>query len=198
MFTGLITDIGEVVSIDGTATELIQIQIRSNGFKSFTIGESIACDGVCLTVTRFDGSIFQVDAAPETLRRTVIGHWKAGRKVNLEKALAAGDRLGGHLVQGHVDGVTRIVERRMDGGTVWFSFELPKELLGMVVEKGSICIDGISLTVSAVYSNQFSVMLIPETVLKTTLGTRILGDQVNLEVDIIGKYVANMFKLRFP
>jgi riboflavin synthase len=198
MFTGLITDVGTVVSVVGSETQLMNIEIEAAHFNEFELGESIACDGVCLTVAAFKQFQFAVQAAPETLRKTALSAWKPGRRVNLEKALRAGDRLGGHLVQGHVDAPAALLERRFDGQTLWLTFELPVSLQGLVVEKGSICIDGISLTVTHVTSHSFSVMLIPQTVSHTTLGTRAPPDLVNLEVDMIGKYVASMMKLRFP
>jgi riboflavin synthase len=133
-----------------------------------------------------------VQAAPETLRRTTLGDWKPGTQVNLERALRMGDRLGGHWVQGHVDGAGSVLETRPEGGSWVMTFTLPPELSVFFVEKGSVCIDGVSLTLTTVRADSFGVMLIPETQQRTSLGRKQVGQRVNLEADIIGKYVARM------
>lgn len=190
MFTGLVTDLGTIERVThGSVTDL---WIGSSYPGDFELGESIACDGVCLTVVEFEGKRFKVQAAPETLRRTTLGSWAPGTRVNLERALRMGDRLGGHWVQGHVDGVGTVLEARPEGGSWWMSFSLPAELAAFFVEKGSVCIDGVSLTLTAVGADRFSVMLIPETQQRTSLGRKQVGHKVNLEADIIGKYVARM------
>ncbi len=190
MFTGLVTDLGTVARIThGPVTDL---WIDSAYPGDFQLGESIACDGVCLTVTEFNGQSFKVQAAPETLRRTTLGEWIQGTRINLERALRMGDRLGGHWVQGHVDGVGTVVETRAEGGSWVMVFSLPAELAPFFVEKGSVCIDGVSLTLTSVSPQNFGVMLIPETQQRTSLGKKPAGGRVNLEADIIGKYVARM------
>lgn len=189
MFTGLVTDLGTVERVTpGPVTDLW----ISSSFGDFVMGESIACDGVCLTVVGWKGGSFKVQAAPETLERSTLGSWVAGTRVNLERALRLGDRLGGHWVQGHVDAVGTLRDVRPEGGTLVLRFSLPPSIAAFFVEKGSVCIDGVSLTVTAVGADSFSVMLIPETQQKTSLGRKRPGDPVNLEADIIGKYVARM------
>ncbi len=195
MFTGLIQSLGTIERVSvGIVTDLWV----SSTFdpKDFVLGESISCDGVCLTVVEFEAGRFRVQAAPETLRRSTVGRWAPGTQVNLEKALRAGERLGGHLVQGHVDGVATVLETRPDGGSWVMTFSLPADLAAFFVDKGSVCIDGVSLTVTTVVSDRFSVMLIPETLQRTSLGAKQAGAKVNLEADIIGKYVARMVGLR--
>jgi riboflavin synthase len=189
MFTGLVTDLGTVERLNaGPVTDLW----IGSSFADFQLGESIACDGVCLTVVEFRGHSFKVQAAPETLRRSTLGKWTVGTRVNLERALRMGDRLGGHWVQGHVDGVAVVLETRPEGGSWVMGFSLPPELAPFFVEKGSVCIDGVSLTLTTVSADRFHVMLIPETQQRTSLGKKKPGESVNLEADIIGKYVARM------
>lgn len=190
MFTGLITDLGTIERL--TPGPVTDVWVASGFPGDFELGESIACDGVCLTVVEFKGRSFKVQVAPETLRRSTAAHWKVGTKLNLERALRMGDRLGGHWVQGHVDAVGTIRSLGADGGTVALRVSLPSAIAPFFVEKGSVCIDGISLTVTAVDADSFSVMLIPETQQRTSLATKRAGDSVNLEADIIGKYVARM------
>ena len=190
MFTGLVTDLGTVARI--TPGPVTDLWIDSAYPGDFQLGESIACDGVCLTVTEFKGQSFKVQAAPETLRRTTLGEWSQGTRINLERALRMGDRLGGHWVQGHVDGVGTVLETRPEGGSWVMAFSLPAALSPFFVEKGSVCIDGVSLTLTTVSPQKFSVMLIPETQQRTSLGKKQAGRRVNLEADIIGKYVARM------
>ena len=190
MFTGLVTDLGTVERL--TAGPVTDLWIASSYPGDFQLGESIACDGVCLTVVEFRGQSFKVQAAPETLRRTTLGEWSPGTRVNLERALRMGDRLGGHWVQGHVDGVGTALETRPEGGSWVMRFALPAELSPFFVEKGSVCIDGVSLTLTTVTADSFGVMLIPETQQRTSLGKKQPGQRVNLEADIIGKYVARM------
>lgn len=159
-------------------------------------GESIACSGVCLTVVEWRDRSFRVQAAPETLARSTVGGWKTGARVNLEKALKVGDRLGGHWVQGHVDGLTRLLERSQDGGSYRLRCSLPPALAPFFVEKGSVCLDGVSLTLTHVDAASFGVMLIPETWEKTALAQVALGDSMNVEADIVGKFVAKMIGQR--
>ncbi|XXF80511.1 riboflavin synthase [Myxococcaceae bacterium GXIMD 01537] len=195
MFTGLIQDVGVVERVaPGAMTDL---WIRTAlGAGAFTLGESIAVNGACLTVVERGGDTFKVQAAPETLRRTALGELRPGSRVNLERALALGDRLGGHLVAGHVDAVSEVLETYPEGGSWVMAFRLPEELAPYFIDKGSVAVDGISLTVNQVLSDRFTVQLIPETQQRTTLKDRGPGARVNLEADMIGKYVARLFSLR--
>ncbi len=191
MFTGLIESIGTVARIvPGSVTQLwIDAPTVATDFVK---GESIACDGVCLTAVQLQGSAFLVEAAPETLRRSTVGNWTVGTALNLEKALKVGARLGGHWVQGHVDAVVTL-EAAFDEGGAWvMRLSLPPALSPFFVEKGSVCLDGVSLTLTAATANGFSVMLIPETAARTTLRRKPIGAQLNVEADILGKYVAKM------
>lgn len=194
MFTGLVTDVGLIERVQpGAVTD---VWVASHFPADLVKGESIACDGVCLTVVDFVGSTFRVQAAPETLARTTLSRWQPRTRVNLERALKMGDRLGGHWVQGHVDGVGTVEGSRPEGGSLVLTVSLPAALEPFFVEKGSVCIDGVSLTLTAVEPGRFSVMLIPETQARTTLGARRPGERVNLEADVIGKYVARIMGLR--
>ncbi len=194
MFTGLIEDVGTVRRADarqlpeGEARDLVIVP-EAIAASELALGDSIALDGCCLTVTALDERSFTVQAGPETLRRTTLGGFAPGTRVNLERALLPTTRLGGHIVAGHVDGTGEIVERVVDGPWLSVSFRAPPEVLRYVVEKGSIAVDGISLTVNRVDGYAFAVALIPHTIEKTTLGAKGPGARVNLEVDIVGKYV---------
>ena len=193
MFTGLVQQLGSVERV--TPGPMTDVWVQST-FAELVLGESIACDGCCLTVVEAKGGTFQVQASPETLRRTTLAEWKAGTKVNLERALRVGDRLGGHWVQGHVDAVARIISAREEGGSRVVTFELPAALAPFFIEKGSVTVDGISLTVNEVGAGSFSVALIPETLARTTLGGKGPGARVNLEADLVGKYVARQQHLK--
>ncbi|MFZ5468977.1 MAG: riboflavin synthase [Myxococcota bacterium] len=195
MFTGLIQDVGQVDRV--TAGPVTDLWLKTSlPVTDFAVGESIACDGVCLTVVEKSAQTFKVQAAPETLGRSTLGTWRPGTRVNLERALRVGDRLGGHLVLGHVDAVARLLERRTEGGSLVLAFSLPKELAAFFIEKGSVTIDGVSLTVTSLAADRFGVMLIPETQERTTLAAKQVGDEVNLEADVIGKYVAHLYGLK--
>jgi riboflavin synthase len=194
MFTGLIQDVGIVERV--TAGGLTDLWIRTSlGAGEFEHGESIAVDGVCLTVVEQARDRFRVQAAPETLRRSTLGELTASSRVNLERALRLSDRLGGHLVQGHVDAVTSVLDWRSEGDSRVLSFVLPEALRPFLVEKGSVALDGISLTVMDLTADRFRVMLIPETQHRTTLGQKAVGARVNVEADLIGKYVARLYAL---
>jgi riboflavin synthase len=160
------------------------------------LGESVAVNGSCLTVTGRSGRRFTVEASPETLRRTTLGGLKRGARVNLERALRVGDRFGGHVVQGHVDGVGRLLDIRPDGEWVLYRFEAPRLLADYLVEKGSIAVDGVSLTVFDCQDSRFTVALIPHTLAATTLGERWPGDAVNLEADVLLKHVVTLLRRR--
>ncbi len=194
MFTGIITDVGEVIGREGG-----RFAIRS-GFDAdgIDIGASIACDGCCLTVVtvRPDGvgSAFTVDVSNETLSKTTLGSWVPGRRINLERALRAGDELGGHIVSGHVDGVARILDVRTDGESRRLLFELPAPLARFVAPKGSVALDGTSLTVNEVQGARFGVNLIPLTLTQTTWGRKKPGDEINVEIDLFARYVARLME----
>ena len=188
MFTGLVREVGEVKTFDGGRLTIRAPQTSA----AAQLGDSIAIDGVCLTVVAVDGDTFSFDAVPETLSRTSLGTLDHGSRVNLEPALRAGDALGGHYVQGHVDGVgtVRSVEPEGDGKRIWF--DLPEPLLRYAVEKGSVAIQGTSLTVAAVDDAGLAVALIPHTLQETTLGSLEPGATVNVESDVLAKYVEKL------
>lgn len=188
MFTGIIEELGTIERVGAG-----QIAVRARTVLEGTrLGDSIAVNGVCLTVTHLTGAGFTADVMPETLRRSNLGQLRPGSRVNLERAMAADGRFGGHIVSGHIDGMGQILALRDEGNAVWVTIAAPPELLRGIVEKGSIAIDGISLTVAAVTDRDFSVSIIPHTGGQTTLLHRRPGEQVNLETDIIGKYVSRL------
>ena len=192
MFTGIVEELGEIVAIDHGAESAV-IRVRGPLVTSDARhGASIAVNGVCLTVVEHDGETFSVDVMAETLNRSSLGSLGAGARVNLERAMAASARLDGHIVQGHVDGTAQILARVPGDRWEVVQLTLPPELSRYVVEKGSITVDGISLTVSAITEDTFSVSLIPTTLALTTLGHKDVGDLVNLEVDVIAKYVERL------
>ena len=192
MFTGIVEELGEIVAIErGTDSAVLTVRgplVTSDA----TAGASIAVNGVCLTVVEHDGQTFSVDVMAETLNRSSLGSLRAGSEVNLERAMAASARFGGHIVQGHVDGTAHILARLPGENWEVVQLTLPPEVSRYVVEKGSITVDGISLTVSAITDDTFSVSLIPTTLDLTTLGHKAVGDPVNLEVDVIAKYVERL------
>lgn len=192
MFTGIITDQGRVRSISKPGDTLIEIDTAYDVAR-IAIGASIACSGPCLTVIRrgvTDGQgWFAVEASAETLSLTTIGDWKVGTVINLERALRVGDELGGHIVSGHVDGVGTVRSIRPEGQSWRFSFEAPPELMRYIAHKGSICIEGVSLTVNEVEANTFGVNIIPHTFAETTFGKMTQGQRINLEVDSLARYV---------
>jgi riboflavin synthase len=196
MFTGLIESQGRIERVAprvGAARLTIATDLPRGALRS---GESIAVDGVCLTVARRSGRAFEADAVAETLQRTTLGDLRPGDAVHLERSLAVGDRLGGHLVQGHVDAVAKVVSLKRRGGDVRLEIALPKELKGLVARKGSIALQGVSLTVSALTSRSFEVALIPETLARTGLGGLRAGDRVNLEADLIARYLEGLMRAR--
>lgn len=194
MFTGIIEEIGKISNIKrGARSAILSIQ-ASKVLEDAHLGDSIAVNGVCLTVTTLNGDVFTADIMNETLSRSSLGSLRAGSPVNLERAMAAGGRFGGHIVSGHIDGTGRIASVTRDDNAVWFRIMADKKLLRYIVEKGSIAIDDISLTVAKTDSESFSVSIIPHTIGQTILGTRKVGDTVNLENDIIGKYVEKLMQ----
>lgn len=196
MFTGLIEDVGTIAEIAPVPGGGARLTVRTRLPRTdLGEGDSIAVDGACLTVVKADGSAFFADVSGETLRRTTLGERKPGDAVNLERPVALGERLGGHLVLGHVDGVGRIRARELAGEAIQTSVELPRELLPLVVEKGSIALDGISLTVNGfVGSDAITLTIIPETLRATTWGAKREGDRVNVEADILAKHVARLLE----
>ncbi|MFO7983523.1 MAG: riboflavin synthase [Desulfuromonadales bacterium] len=189
MFTGLIEDIGTLRRLRRSPDGMQLVVGTAIAMNELVRGESIAVDGVCLTVTSFGEGTFTADVSPESLDRTGLGRRTVGSRMNLERALQLGGRLGGHLVSGHVDCLAEIGSRQRRGNAEVFDFRMPKEFLRYVVEKGSIAIDGISLTVNAVDDSGFSVAVIPHTLAQTTLIDRTPGETVNIETDMIGKYI---------
>ncbi|RZU48935.1 riboflavin synthase alpha chain [Krasilnikovia cinnamomea] len=193
MFTGIVEELGEVVALAGADGDSAVLTVRGPLVTADARhGDSIAVNGVCLTVTENSDGAFTADVMAETLHRSSLAALRVGSPVNLERAATLGSRLGGHLVQGHVDGVARLLSR--EPGEAWevLRFSLPAELARYVVEKGSITVDGVSLTVTEVTDDTFSVSLIPTTLKLTVLGQKGVGDPVNLEVDVIAKYVEKM------
>lgn len=192
MFTGLIEDVGTLLELRRAADSTSITVATALPMAELRLGDSVAVNGVCLTVTAFGDSRFTADVSPETLEKTTLGALPRGTRVNLERALRLSDRLGGHLVSGHVDGMARITDRARQGNAWHFAFQLEAELTRLLVAKGSVAIDGISLTVNDVGAERFTVMIIPHTLAQTTLAGRKVGDQVNVETDLIGKYVARL------
>jgi riboflavin synthase len=193
MFTGLVADKGEILNLD-MKEESALITIKSKLLTDVRIGDSISVNGVCLTVISKTHESFQSDVMVQTLKLTSLGNLKVGDPVNLELAMAANSRMGGHFVQGHVDGIATVKENSI--GEKWnkFVIEIPKELAKYVVNQGSITVDGVSLTVGSISENEVTLWLIPETLAKTNLSSRIPGNQVNVEVDILAKYVERLMK----
>lgn len=196
VFTGIVSDVGEVVARQGGV-----FTIRSGYAASgIVLGASIAHDGCCLTVTNVradgQGSLYTLDVSNETLAHTTLGDWQAGTRINLERSLKAGDELGGHIVSGHVDGVAAILDIRPDGQSRRFVLEAPEHLARFIAPKGSIGLDGTSLTVNEVDGRRFGVNLIPHTLTVTTWGAKTVGQSVNLEIDPLARYVARLLEIR--
>lgn len=201
MFTGIVTDIGEVVHVRDKADDLRHLKIACHYDRAgIEDGASIACNGVCLTVVAAgvddDRTWFSVDAAAETLAVTTAGAWQHGTRLNLERALKIGDELGGHIVAGHVDGVAELKAREDLTGMARLTFEAPRQLSGFIAAKGSVALDGVSLTVNAAKHDRFEVLIIPHTLGVTTLGALRIGDCVNIEVDLMARYVARLMEKR--
>ena len=191
MFTGLVADKGTVTAVDATA-DGVRLAVQTALAPEIAEGDSVAVNGVCLTATSIAGGVFTADVMHETLRRSSLAEVAEGAPVNLELPLRATDRLGGHVVQGHVDGLGTIRDIREDGFSRVVEIAAPEEALRYVVEKGSIAVDGISLTVASVTADTFTVALIPETLERTNLGAASPGQPVNLEVDVLAKYVEKL------
>jgi len=191
MFTGIITDVGTVRAIEKRGDMRITVATRYP-LGEVAIGASIACSGPCLTVVEKGNDCFSVDASAETLARTTVGSWRAGTRINLERALKMGDELGGHLLTGHVDTVATLTERRPEGDSLRLAFSVPEPFDRAIASKGAVAIDGVSLTVNEVDGNRFGVNIIPHTQRETTLGALQPGDRVNLEIDLIARYLARL------
>ena len=201
MFTGIVTDVGEVIAVEPRAEVLTRLRIASAyDPETIAIGASIACSGVCLTVVARgrDGNRnwFAVDAAAETLRLTTVGRWREGTKINLERSLKVGDEFGGHIVAGHADGVAALVARENLTEMARLVFRAPAGLAKFIAQKGSVALDGVSLTVNDVTADDFSVLIIPHTLDVTTIGALSIGDSVNLEVDLMARYAARLLEAR--
>src|SRR5262245_20561140 len=196
MFTGIVSDIGEVLEVARVAEGLSRLSIAcSYAHGSIAIGASIACAGICLTVVATheqDRAVFDVHAAAETLATTTAGRWQAGTRINLERSLRLGDELGGHLVTGHVDAVAEIIAREDLPDMARLAVRAPAPLARLIAPKGSVALDGVSLTVNAIERNTFSTLVIPHTLAVTTLGTAVKGSAVNLEVDLMARYAARL------
>jgi riboflavin synthase len=197
MFTGIITDLGYIAELESHGSDLrVRIRVETLNLRSLNVGDSIAVNGVCLTVTAIDQNIFAADISAETLARTTLGQLKVGSRTNLETALTPASALGGHLVNGHVDGVGEVQAFRDDGRSTRYEFSVPVQLSQYIAPKGSIAIDGVSLTVNTVDGNRFSVNIIPHTLDKTVFADYRAGSRVNLEVDIIARYLERLLSAR--
>lgn len=190
MFTGLVETFGAITAVKNTGNS-IRLSVKPLSEFEVRLGDSVSVNGVCLTVTQHKGDL-SFDVSPETLRSTNLGELRISDKVNLERALRLSDRLGGHIVSGHVDGIGTIRDKKQVGEYTFYTFESPADILKYVVKKGSIAIDGISLTVVDLDQRSFSVAIIPHTLTATNIGDKSIGDKVNLEADIIGKYVEKL------
>jgi riboflavin synthase len=193
MFTGIVSSIGTLLKRDGSRFAIAAPYRR----KSLEEGASVACDGCCLTLVEIGkakgkGCVFVVEVSNETLSHATLGNWQEGQKINLERALSLGEELGGHIVTGHVDGRAKVVSRYPDGDSVRFLMDAPAEFAGFIAPKGSIALNGVSLTVNEVDGTRFGVNIIPYTLTHTTWGERLPGDLVNLEVDLLARYVARL------
>jgi riboflavin synthase len=201
MFTGIVTDIGDVVTVRARGEGLHRLKIACSYERASIVeGASIACSGVCLTVVAIgedDGRTwFSVDAAAETLRLTTVGGWRHGTKINLERALKVGDELGGHIVAGHVDGLATLLEREDLTEMARLTLQAPAPLARFIAAKGSVAVDGVSLTVNEVDGDTFTVLIIPHTLKVTTLGALAAGNEINLEVDLMARYAARLMEPR--
>lgn len=200
MFTGIISDVGEVVAMTDRAAGVRLTIATAYDPATIDLGASIACSGACLTVvergTKDGRHTFDVEASTETLAKTTMSAWTAGTRINLERALRLGDELGGHMVTGHVDAVATIVERTNEADMARFTFEVPAAFARFFAPKGSVALDGTSLTVNDVEGTRFSVMMIPHTLAMTTWGSAKTGDRVNFEVDLMARYVARLAETR--
>ena len=192
MFTGIVEEIGEIAAISNGAKSA-RLTIKGDMiFSDLKLGDSVSVNGVCLTAAQISGKTFTADVMAETMRRSNLGTLKKGSRVNLERAMAADGRFGGHIVSGHIDGTGIVRSFKREDNAVWLTVTADEKLMRYIIEKGSIAIDGVSLTVARVFKDAFSVSLIPHTTAETILLTKKMGDKVNLECDIVGKYVEKL------
>lgn len=191
MFTGIITDIATVRAVKKTGDTRFEFTTSFDTSK-IVLGASIACNGACMTVIETGDDWFAIEASAESLSRTTLGDLAAGSKVNLEQATRVGDELGGHIVSGHVDGVATLTKRVPEGDSLRLTFEVPEEFAKYIASKGSVTLEGVSLTVNEVDGNTFGINLIPHTQTETTLGSKQPGDRINFEIDMLARYVARM------
>jgi riboflavin synthase len=196
VFTGIIRELGRVESVNGESTGIRLRVVAPVTASSTAAGDSVAVNGVCLTAVEVEGGVLAFDAVPETLRRSSLSRLAEGGSVNIEPAVRAGEPLGGHIVQGHVDGVGRVLRLEPEGEGARLAVEAPQDLRRYIVEKGSITVEGVSLTIAALAADSFEIALVPHTLQVTTLGSLAPDDEVNLEVDVLAKYVERLLEAR--
>lgn len=194
MFTGIVEELGEVVNMTRSANSMILTIHAKKIMSDLKIGDSVSTNGVCLTVTEMGSDYYKADVMHETMNRSSLGKLKRGSHVNLERAMRADGRFGGHIVSGHIDGTGNIISIKKDDNAVWYTIAAPENIMRYIIEKGSVAIDGISLTVAKVTNKDFSVSIIPHTIKETILGEKRVGDIVNLENDLVGKYVEKLLQ----
>ena len=196
MFTGIVEEMGKIVRVEKGAKSSRLMVSGDKIFSDLKLGDSVATNGVCLTVTSFSKGIFTADVMNETLKRSNLGELRQGSMVNLERAMIANGRFGGHIVSGHIDGTGVITKIEQDDIAVWYTIRADRKIMKYIIEKGSVAIDGISLTIAKVTDNDFSVSLIPHTAKETVLGYKKTGDTVNLENDVVGKYIEHFLSFK--
>ena len=196
MFTGIVEEMGKIVRVEKGAKSSRLTVSGDKIFSDLKLGDSVATNGVCLTVTSFSKGIFTADVMNETLKRSNLGELRQGSMVNLERAMIANGRFGGHIVSGHIDGTGVITKIEQDDIAVWYTIRADRKIMKYIIEKGSVAIDGISLTIAKVTDNDFSVSLIPHTAKETVLGYKKTGDTVNLENDVVGKYIEHFLSVK--
>ena len=196
MFTGIVEEMGKIVRVEKGAKSSRLTVSGDKIFSDLKLGDSVATNGVCLTVTSFSKGIFTADVMNETLKRSNLGELRQGSMVNLERAMIANGRFGGHIVSGHIDGTGVITKIEQDDIAVWYTIRADKKIMKYIIEKGSVAIDGISLTIAKVTDNDFSVSLIPHTAKETVFGYKKTGDTVNLENDVVGKYIEHFLSFK--
>ncbi|MDR4888781.1 riboflavin synthase [Fredinandcohnia sp. QZ13] len=197
MFTGIVEEIGKVKAINGSQDSIEMVIQAKKILEDVNLGDSISVNGVCLTVTEFTSNGFTVDVMPETVKSTSLRDLERNHAVNLERAMTAGGRFGGHIVSGHVDGTGKIVRKEPKGNAVYYEIEIPEELVEFMIYKGSVAVDGTSLTIFGLTENTFTLSLIPHTLSETILRNKGVGDIVNIECDMLGKYVSQFMKRSF-
>lgn len=197
MFTGIIEEVGSIEQMKQTGAAIVMTISSKKILADVHLGDSIAINGVCLTVTSFDKVRFSVDVMPETVKATSLRHLNRGSKVNLERAMAAGGRFGGHFVSGHVDGIGEIINKHKQDNAIYYEIKVSEALMSYIIMKGSIAIDGTSLTVFGITENTFTISIIPHTISETIIGAKGPGDIVNIECDMVGKYIEKFIQQRF-